>query len=504
MQPTTSKEQQPAIPAGLLALLTGRVVTCETSTRSAARLDVRPQRLPPSSAQPGQVLLLLDHLDTQAPPTNFRTSGASPAAAALLHIQSKSSSRSIAAPPQQVSSNTQTPRETAAMSVPRSGLGRMLFLLDVPGVVELPDGTIFPTGSGDPAFRVIFRSKRALRTPMTEMSVGRAFLNGDIDVQGDLGTLFDARNKLRDKVPLCQKLRFVWDSLWTTSRADFRLMRSHYGRDDSFYLSFLDKRYRLYSHALFKSPTDSLEDAAENKMEAIFSQLGLQEGMCILDIGGGWGGVAQYCASRGVRVTTITLAENGADYIRNLIIENDLLAEVRLEDFFDHDPAELYDHAVSLASIEHMPDYRRFARKAWDLLKPGGRLYLDGSAAVEKYDVSAFTRDYIWRGTHTYMTVQDVVAELLYHGFELLRIEGETKDYHLTVLEWARRLEEAKDAIIAGWGEETYRVFRLMMWGGQHSFKVNALQAYHLVAQKTNSRGPRPSSLRRFVRKFCR
>ncbi|KAG6085738.1 hypothetical protein E4U16_002112 [Claviceps sp. LM84 group G4] len=521
MQPTQAKSGKPAmyIPPGLLALLTGRVVL---PTVELARLpDPDPaappaaprssipgassgiqhytisalQRLPTTSnirsgsAQPGQVLLLLDYLGTSAFPTNSRT-------------RSKSSSRSIAAPPQQVGSNTQTPRETAAMSVPRSGLGRMLFLLDVPGVVELPDGTIFPTGSGDPAFRVIFRSKRALRTPMTEMSVGRAFLNGDIDVEGDLSTLFDARNKLRDKVPLRQKLRYVWDNLWTTRRANFRLIRSHYGRDDSFYLSFLDKRYRLYSHALFKSPTDSLEDAAENKLGAIFSQLGLQEGTHILDIGGGWGGVAQYCASRGVRVTTITLAENGADYIRNLIIENDLLAEVRLEDFFDHEPAELYDHAVSLSSIEHMPDYRRFARKAWDLLKPGGRLYLDSSAAVEKYDVSAFARDYIWRGTHTYMTVQDVVAELLYHGFELLRIEGETKNYHLTMLEWARRLEEAKDAIIAGWGEETYRLFRLMLWGGQHSFKVNALQAYHLVVQKTNSRGPRPSSLRRFVRKF--
>ncbi|KAG5960601.1 hypothetical protein E4U58_004595 [Claviceps cyperi] len=253
----------------------------------------------PISAQPGQVLLLLDHLDTPASPTNFGTS------------ETKSSSRSIVAPPQQVSSNTQTPRENAAMIVPRS-----------------------------------------------------AFLHGNIDVEGDLDTLFDARNKLRDKVPLRQTLRF------------------------------LDKRYRLYSHALFKSPTDSLEDAAENKMEAIFSQLGLQKGMYILDIGGGWGGVAQYCASRGVRVTTITLAETGADYIRNLIIENDLLAEVRLDDFFDHDPAELYDHAVSLASIEHMPDYRRCARKAWDLLKPGGRLCLDGLAAVEKYDTATpDTRD---------------------------------------------------------------------------------------------------------------
>ncbi|KAG5944853.1 hypothetical protein E4U53_006810 [Claviceps sorghi] len=388
----------------------------------------------------------------------------------------------------------------SSSSVPSTGLARLLIQLDMPGEIELPDGSVFPTGRGSPAFRVVFRSKKALHTPMTEMGVGRAFIKGDIDVEGDLDMLFDAKNKLQDRVPLRQKLQFVWDSLRTMTKMNARAIESHYGRDDSFFLTFIDKRFRLYSHGLFKSPTESIEAAAQNKMDVIFSELGLQEGMRVLDIGGGWGGLTEYCAPRGVHVTTLTIAANGAAFVRKLISDNKLCGQVLLEDYFEHCPKEPYDHAVSLGSIEHMPDYRRFARKMWSLLKPGGRLYLDAAAAVEKYAVGSFTRDYIWSGTHTYMVVQDVVGELLYHGFALLRLQGDTRDYHLTILEWARRLDRARDAIIAGWGEQTYRVFRLMLWGGEHAFKVNDLQAYHLVVQKTESPGPRPSSIRRFVR----
>jgi len=78
-------------------------------------------------------------------------------------------------------------------------------------------------------------------------------------------------------------------------------------------------------------------------------------------------------------------------------------------------------------------------------------------------------------------------------------VTRETRDYELTMLEWAKRLDAAKDDVIACWGEETYRAFRLFLWGGTHAFTVNSLQAYHLVAERTADRGPRPSRPRRIV-----
>jgi cyclopropane-fatty-acyl-phospholipid synthase len=60
------------------------------------------------------------------------------------------------------------------------------------------------------------------------------------------------------------------------------------------------------------------------------------------------------------------------------------------------------------------------------------------------------------------MTVHDVLAEILYHGFEVLEVVGETRDYGLTMLEWAKRLDEARDFVVAGWGK-VYQIHRLYL-----------------------------------------
>ncbi|CAG8374348.1 unnamed protein product [Penicillium salamii] len=382
--------------------------------------------------------------------------------------------------------------------LPRTGIATLLASLDTPGEIQLPDGSIVAVGSGDPVYRVIFRSKRALSTPMTEIGIGQAYLDGEIQVQGGFAALFDARQKLPDKVPLRQKIQFVYDFLRTSTKMNAEAVGDHYGLGDDFYLTFLDKRLRLYTQGLFKSPEDTLEEASERKLETMFTALDLKPGMRILDIGGGWGGVTQYCGERGVHVTTLTLTHDSARFVGRILELNDYSGQVYLQDFLEHSPEEPYDHVVNFGVIEHIPNYRRFAAKVWEVLKPGGRMYLDGSAAVEKFAVSSFTRNYIWRGTHTFMTLQDVLAELLFHGFSILNVANETRDYELTMLEWAKRFESAKDDIIAGWGEHNYRVFRLFLWGGTHAFKTNALQAYHVVAERTSSPGPRPSVPRRF------
>ncbi|HEX6355358.1 class I SAM-dependent methyltransferase [Actinophytocola sp.] len=385
-------------------------------------------------------------------------------------------------------------------AVPGGSLAALLAMIDIPGEIHLPDGTTFTVGTGEPVYALTFRSDRALRTPLTELGVGRAYVSGDLDVTGDLGALFGVRHALRTKVPLLQKVRFLFDLARTATAMNAKAIGRHYGRGDDFYLTFIDKRFRFYSQGLFRSPDETLEEAAEHKLESMVDGLGLKPGMRLLDIGGGWGGVTQYCGARGVHVTTLTIAEDSARYIRRLIDENGLPGEVFLEDFLDHRPAEPYDHAVIYGVIEHLPNYRRFAAQAWRMLKPGGRLYLDGSAAVQKFSVSAFTREYIWPGAHTFMTLQDVLAELLYHGFEIVDVTRETRDYELTMREWAKRLDAAEKDITARWGAETYRAFRLYLWGGTHAFRSNALQAYHLIAERTADPGPRPSIGRRVVR----
>jgi len=100
---------------------------------------------------------------------------------------------------------------------------------------------------------------------------------------------------------------------------------------------------------------------------------------------------------------------------------------VRLADFLTYRPEAPYDAIVNCGVIEHTPSYRRFFARVWECLRPGGLFYLDASASRQKFEMSNFTRHYIWHGHHTFLCLQDALAELLYHGLEIIRVVQETR-----------------------------------------------------------------------------
>jgi len=364
--------------------------------------------------------------------------------------------------------------------------------------VVSPDGRSRVLGEGAPAFRMTFNTKDALRLPATEWDVGLAYIEGKLDVEGDMFQVFELRNHLSMGTRPADAFRFLYNLLARSPiAANHEAIHQHYTLGDDFYLSFIDERYRFYSHCLFPEGTETLEEAAERKLESMWNALGLKPGMRLLDIGGGWGGVAEYCSPRGVHVTSVTLVEDSAKYIRSLIAEKGLSAEVVLSDFLDYRTDEPFDHAVIYGVIEHIPNYGMFCRKVWDCLKPGGRLYLDASATKEKFAISPVTRRYTWPGHHSFLCLQDMIREQLFHGFEVVEVARETRDYELTITRWAERFEEAKEFIVGKWGEQVYRAFRIFLWGGAHSFRTNRLQAYHVVSERRADPGPRPGLLRR-------
>lgn len=402
---------------------------------------------------------------------------------------------------------------TAPLSLPgtRPRLGvvarRLAALVEesaVPCELVFPGGEAWRCGAGAPRFRVVLNSPAVLRRPFDEFTLGRAYVEGEIDIEGDFLALLELRRRLGDRLRVGPILRFL-SLLFLTAptRANRAAIADHYSFGDDFYHAFIDRRYHFYSHGIFHAESETIEEASEHKLERMWSALELRPGMHLLDIGGGWGGVARYCAPRGVRVTSLTLAPDSRNYIAGLLAGEGLAGEVRLEDFLEHRPAAPYDAVVIYGVIEHIPNYRRFCARAWEVLKPGGRLYMDASASKEKFLMSAFTRHYIWHGTHTFLCLQDVVEEFLFHGFELLEVQNESRDYELTMRQWAERFDAARAAIVERWGEKVYRAFRVYLWGGCHAFHVDRLQAYHLTVRRGDGPGPRPGLWRR-ARHFAR
>jgi len=370
--------------------------------------------------------------------------------------------------------------------------------LQIPGEIELPDGSVAGFGEGAPRFRITVHSEKLLRRPHDELSLGQAYVKGELDLDGDMLAILEVRKQLADRFRMGAWLRFMTNLfLLPATRAHKKTIESHYNLGNDFYLHFLDSLGRFYSHCLFERDDETLEQAAEHKLDRTYQALELRPGARLLEIGAGWGGTLEYFCRRGVKVTGLTLYQDSYDYVQEIIRRNHFDGKVLQQDFFTYRADEPYDAIVMYGVIEHILEYRRLFERVWSCLKPGGKIYLDGSATREKHSLSQFARRYLWQGRSSCMCLQEAIQEALYHGFQVVDVKDESHDYELTMLHWAQRLDLHRQEIVAKWGEELYRVFRLYLWGGVSAFQDDQLQAYHMVARREERPGPRPGWARR-------
>jgi len=393
---------------------------------------------------------------------------------------------------------------TAGLNRVAARAQRILEGFNTPCEVVLPDGGSLRVGKEAPKFRVILHNGKVVSRGLDEFALAESFVNGDFDIEGDMMTFFDIRNQLQRRIGALPWLKF-WSQLLLLdpTRINRAAIQHHYEFGGDFFLCFMDQGYHVYSHGFYENDAESLERAIERKLETAFNWTECKPGMRVLDIGAGWGGVTRYFGPRGVHVTSLTLANDSFGYISRLLKETGLPGQVLLEDFLTHKPEKPYDAIVILGVIEHIPYYRKFFQQVWNVLKPGGLIYMDASADVEKFGVSRFIRHYIYPGTHSYMCLQDVLQEMLFHGLMPRQIVQDNHSYSLTMKTWAERFEANRDMIRKNWGDQVYRAFWLYLWSGAYAFGHNVLQAYHLVAERTNDPGRRPSLFHR-TRDFIR
>ena len=236
------------------------------------------------------------------------------------------------------------------------------------------EGPMRVFGAGEPGPPcVATKAGMAALASMDLAAVAEAYVAGDIDVEGDLMQVLPLRDALEDRHPLAYLGRFVRPLLRGQVKADRSAIPEHYDRDPEFFLTFLDRRHRCYSHGFFAHRDEPLDDAITRKLDFALEAVGARPGDRILDIGGGWGAMTEHAGRRGIRVTSLTISEPSHRYISDLIQREKLPCQVRMEHFFEHRPAERYDGIVNLGVTEHLPDYARTLRHYDALVKPGGK-----------------------------------------------------------------------------------------------------------------------------------
>ena len=182
-------------------------------------------------------------------------------------------------------------------------------------------------------------------------------------------------------------------------------IHAHYDLGNEFYRLWLDPTMN-YSSAWFEGDRSAgLVTAQWAKVRRALRECGVQPGHRVLEIGCGWGALAE-CAARefGATVTGVTLSTEQLAWAEARLVKADLPAELRLQDYRDIDDGP-FD---AIASIEM---FEAVGREYWPgffntlktQLKPGGLACIQSITIrddlFERYVKSSdFIQQYIFPG----------------------------------------------------------------------------------------------------------
>ncbi|WP_395360953.1 class I SAM-dependent methyltransferase [Streptomyces sp. YH02] len=392
---------------------------------------------------------------------------------------------------------------------------------------------------------LIVRDRRALRRMIWkpgELGMARAWVAGELDVEGDLYELLDGlsgllwertadtrgrlatvRDSVRDprlRAAAGALLRLAGPPLPPqppaeemrgrsggrhTRRRDKQAISHHYDVGNDFYELVLGPSM-VYSCAYWASdgPDATLEDAQRDKLDLIARKLNLKAGDRLLDVGCGWGSMALHAAREyGAGVVGITLSREQAAYARKRIADEGLtdLIEIRVQDYRDVTDGP-YDAISSIGMAEHVGAvrYREYADILYGLLKPGGRLLNHQISRrpepdEEAYEVDPFIDAYVFPDGElapmgrTLSTLEDA-------GFEVRDVEAIREHYALTLRRWVANLEREWERAVRLTSPGRARIWRLYMAASAVSFERNRIGVNQFLAVRTPVSGKSGTALR--------
>lgn len=325
--------------------------------------------------------------------------------------------------------------------------------------VILPSGRTRTLGNPTTGEHAVLRLKnfQVIKKSMRRGTLGfaAAYMEGDIEVD-DLTALFrfflQNRDMFYDANPGMFR-RAAQDFAYHLSRPNTKEgskqnISEHYDLGNDFYGEWLDPSM-TYSSAVFASGDLSLEEAQREKYHHVADAAGVKEGASVLEIGCGWGGMAETVAKDyKANLRGITLSAEQLKFAQERMKRQklDKLATLHFEDY--RDTKGQFDHVVSIEMIEavgeeHWPTYFQTVH---DRLKPGGTAAIQAitidEADFEGYKAHPdFIQRYIFPGgmlmTKTAMKEQGDRVGLKLENTELFRLS-----YAKTLKLWRERFLE--------------------------------------------------------------
>ena len=358
-----------------------------------------------------------------------------------------------------------------------------------------------------------------VRTPMAlsylasapgELGLARAYVTGNLEIIGDVhGALAHLSELSLREVPWAQRVGLLamlgrtrlgtrievpaqerrLHGMRHSKSRDREAIAHHYDVSNKFYEWVLGPSM-AYTCAVYPELDSSLEDAQFAKHDLVARKLGLKEGMRLLDVGCGWGGMVMHAAKHyGVRAVGVTLSRNQAEWAQKAIVEAGLseLAEVRFLDYREV-REEGFDAISSIGLTEHIGKTKLpgYFRSLYAKLRPGGRMLnhcITRPNNLQRARSGDFINRYVFPDGEL-VGAGHIVSLMLDIGFEVRHEENLREHYALTLAAWGRNLDEHWDEAVKEVGEARARVWRLYLAASRLGFDRNNIQLHQVLGVK--------------------
>lgn len=227
----------------------------------------------------------------------------------------------------------------------------------------------------------------------------------------------------------------------------------------------------------------TLEQAQDAKLDRVLSLLDLAGGERVLEIGCGWGSLAERMLDRhGSNVTGVTLSTEQLAYADRRLRHKVLAGhcDLRLQDY--RDVRGTFDRVVSIEMLEAVGEayWPTYFEKLRELLRPGGVAVLQvitiDEARFEAYRRSPdFIQKYIFPGGML-PTTKIIERQTAAAGLQLVANEFFGAGYARTLEEWQLRFQNAWPTIEPlGFDERFKRTWEYYLAYCQAGFETGAI-----------------------------
>lgn len=263
--------------------------------------------------------------------------------------------------------------------------------------------------------------------------------------------------------------------------------KEHYDLGNDLFSRMLDPAMQ-YSCGYWKD-ADNLEDAQQAKLKLICEKLQLEPGMKLLDIGCGWGGLAEYAARHyGAHVHGVTISLEQQKLAQQRCAGLDVT--ISLQDYRDLNA--LYDRIVSVGMFEHVgpKNYANYFEIADRNLKPDG-LFLLHTIGSRKTDNNLEP----WIGKYIFpngcLPSMRHIADASEKHFIVEDWHNFGADYDQTLMAWYARFLQAWPEIGDNYSDRFKRMFSYYLNVCAGAFRARDIQLWQIVFSRGVENGLR-------------